>query len=179
VPKCPTTLNLHLAAVAKQLRVTVKNKDVKLGNTAAPTHVKIEPAAVKEGAKPVPFDERVKMLPQDKHLFLVLKNLHADAQPGVTYNVYLELPEGATGDKAKPYLVGDINFFHAVRMEHGHEKVEPKGPEKFYSFDITALARRLLAQKLLHAHATVSIAPAGQPAEKANPMIGEISIIEH
>ncbi|MBI3821883.1 MAG: tyrosinase family protein [Planctomycetes bacterium] len=179
VPKCPTTFNLHLVAVAKQLRVAnVKNKDIKLG--AAHTHVKVETLAVKEGAKPVAFKERVKMLAQDKHLILVLKNLKADVQPGVIYNVYLELPEGAKGDKAKPHFVGHINFFGAVpHGDHGHEKVDPNAPERFRSFDITALARQLHAKNLLHEHVTVTIGPAGQPAEKSNPVIGEIHIIEH
>ncbi len=178
VPKCPTTPKLHLVALAAQLKVAaVKTKGVKLGDKN--THIKIEPLAVKEGAKPVPFHQRVKMLAQDKHLILVLKDLHADMQPGVLYNVYLELPEGATGDKAKPHLVGQINFFHAVAHgDHGH-KAEPTGPEKFYSFDITKLAQTLHAKDLLHEHVMVTIGPAGQPADKANPVIGEISIIEH
>ena len=60
----------------------------------------------------------------------------------------------------------------------GHEKVVQKGPERFYQFDITNLAKALLAKNFLTASPTITIAPAGQPAEKANPVIGEISIIE-
>lgn len=179
VPKCLTTRDIHLAAVLKQLKVgAMKTKEIKLGN--APTLVKIDALAVKDEVKPKPFSARVKALPPEKHLLLVLKNLRADAQPGVVYSLYLELPEGATGDKAKPHFIGHINFFDSVKHgDDGHMKMEAKGPEVTHSFDITELARRLHARNLLHDHVTVTIAPAGQPAEKANPAIGEITIIEH
>jgi tyrosinase len=176
VPKCLTTKAIHLAAVQKQVRVAaVKSKEIKLGNT--PTKVTLEPLPVKEGAKPLAFHERVKSMPADKQLLLILKNLHADAQPGILYNLYLELPEGAKGEKAAPHLIGTINFFHAVKHE-GHEKMAQRGPERFYQFDITNLAKALHAKNLLTAIPTITIAPAGQPAERANPVIGEIHIIE-
>ncbi len=180
VPKCLTTRAVHLAAIRKQLRVAaVKAKEVKLGAGLAPTKVTIEPLAVKKGAKRLAFHERVKTLPADKHLLLILKNLRADAQPGVLYNLYLELPEGATGEKATPHFIGAINFFHAVHHDApGHKKMVQKGPERFYQFDITNLAKALHAKTLLTGSPTIMIAPAGQPAETANPVIGEISIIE-
>jgi tyrosinase len=180
VPKCLRTKALHLAAIRRQVRIAaMKAKEIKLGAGIAPTRVTIEPLSVKKGAKPQPFHERVKALPADKHLLLIVKDLRADAQPGVLYNLYLELPKGAKGEKAAPHFLGAINFFHAVKhAAPGHKKVVQKGPERFYQFDITDLARALHAKDLLTARPTITIAPAGQPAANADPVIGEIHIIE-
>jgi tyrosinase len=178
VPKCPTTKEDLIARLQNQLRVAaVKAKDIKLG--AGRTSVSLEPLSVKKGAKPKAFDERVRALPKNKHLSLLVKNLQADAPPGILYHLYLELPEGAKGDKLTPHFVGTINFFDAVRHADAHAKKDQKDPERFYQFDITNLARTLDAKKLLMASPTLTIAPAGTPAEKANPVIGEISIVEH
>ena len=51
-------------------------------------------------------------------------------------------------------------------------------PQRFCQFDVTKLARTLHAANQLTAGPTVTIAPAGAPAEKANPVIGEIYLIE-
>jgi tyrosinase len=178
VPKCPTTKKELITRLQNQLRVAaVKTKEIKLG--PAPTRVKLDPLSVQKGAKPKPFREHVQALAEGKHLSLIVKDLQADAPPGILYHLYLELPEGAKGDKRTPHLVGTINFFDAVRHSEGHEKKAQKGPERFYQFDITNLARTLDAKKLLTTSPTLTIAPAGTPAEKANPVIGEISVVEH
>ena len=174
VPKCPTTRESLVALAQQQLRVaTVKSKEIKLGS--GPTKVTLEPLPPKEGAKALPFHEQIKVLPKDKHVYLIVKNLQAEAEPGVLYHLYLELPEGAKDEKAAPHLVGTVNFFHAVKHGGAHDQ---KAPDQFYEFDITDLARGLLAKNILTASPTLTIAPAGTPAEKANPVIGEVSVVE-
>jgi tyrosinase len=174
VPKC-LKLRADLAALAqKQVRVaTVKAKEIKLGD--GPTKVTLEPLAAKEGDKAMPFAERIKVLPKDKHIHLLVKDLHADAQPGVLYHMYLELPEGAKDDKAAPHLVGTVNFFGAVKHGEGHDQ---KAALPAYEFDITDLARGLLAKNALTASPILTIVPAGTPAEKANAVIGEVTVVE-
>ncbi|HEX3151239.1 MAG TPA: tyrosinase family protein [Gemmataceae bacterium] len=180
VPACPKTAEAVAAGTRKQLRIgAVKSKEIKLESGSAPTRVSVEPVAAEKGVEAQDFHERVKVLPAGKRVLLVLKGLRADAQPGVLYNLYLELPEGAKGEKAAPHLVGSINFFNAVAHgEAGHGKMEAKGPERFEQFDITELSKGLQGKGLLKAKPTVTIAPAGTQAEKANPVIGEISIVE-
>jgi tyrosinase len=174
VPKCPTTKKALLALARNQLRVAaVKSKEIKL--KTGPTKVTLEPVAVEKGAKAVPFHERIKALPKEKHVYLLVKNLRADAQPGVLYQLYLDLPEGAKGEKATPHFVGTVNFFHAVGHGGAHAK---KSSDQFYQFDITELARALHARNLLTARPTLTIAPAGTPAGDANPVIGEVAVIE-
>jgi tyrosinase len=174
VPKCPTTKAALVALVQNQLRVaSVKSKEIKLGQGA--TRVTLAPLPTKAGAKPLPFNERIRALPKDKHVYLIVRNLHADAQPGVLYHLYLDLPKGAKDEKATPHFVGTVNFFHAVMHGGAHGK---KAPDNFYQFDITDLARALQAKNLLTASPSLTIIPAGTPEVKANPAIGEVTVIE-
>jgi hypothetical protein len=50
--------------------------------------------------------------------------------------------------------------------------------EPVYEFHITDVARGLLAKNALTASPNLTIAPAGTPAEKANPVIGEVTVVE-
>ena len=110
-----------------------------------------------------------------------MRDLHADAQPGVLYHVYLELPAGASGQRMEAHHVGVVNFFNAVShgaAGHGHGDAAKKSTARFLRFDVTDLARKLQGQGLLKEKPTLTIAPAGQPAADAKPVIGEISLIE-
>lgn len=116
--------------------------------------------------------DEIQSLGDQKALYLVLKNLETNAQPGVLYDLYLDLPEnGGTGD-ANPNYVGSINFFDA---EHSHAA---NANQKFYSFDVTDVARKLQTGGGLPEQPTVTIAPAGEPAGDAKPVVGQIALVE-
>ena len=91
----------------------------------------------------------------------------------MVYQVFLELPAAASAAAARNFLVGTINFFGAEAHEHG-----AAAQDRFFSFDITDLARSLVRRSRLSANPSVTIAPAGQPAADATPVIGEISLEE-
>ncbi len=179
VPKCPKTPEEILAATKTEKKVAmVKTTSVKLG--ADPVLVTLEPLPDKEGEPPGSFTDRVTALKEGRRFFLVLKNLHADAQPGVLYHVYLDLPPDATDEQKKAHYVGSVNFFDAVpHGDHQHDKPPKEGTEKFLSFDITDLAKTLQSMKVLTEKPTLMIAPAGRPADEAKPVIGDVSIVEH
>lgn len=127
----------------------------------------------------MPFAARVQSLAEGRRLFLIVKDLRTERQPGVLYDLYLELPADAKGDKRKDYFVGSLNFFHAAgHGRHEQKQRAKKGAEKFLSFNITELAKKLHSQKILAEKATLTIVPAGQPAAEAKPVIGEIHIVE-
>jgi tyrosinase len=177
VPSCPTTRPALLALAQKQLQVAaVKSKEIKLGT--GPTKVTLEPLPPQAGAQALDFHERVKALPAEKHVLLLVKNLRADEQPGVLYHLYMQLPQGATGDKAQPYYVGTVNFFNAVHHGTGHEKEAAKASDRFYQFDITDLAKTLQGKGALPASPTLTIVPSGKPSDKANAVIGQITVVE-
>jgi tyrosinase len=177
VPDCPpATRDKILRADNQPKRVgAVKSKEVKLA--AGLTRVVLEPLSDDKDAAPMPLPDRVKGLRGDQHLYLLVKNLRADLAPGVLYELFLDLPEKATEEQANAHYIGTINFFNAV-AHGGHGKLAKKMPERFYRFDITALARSLQDRKMLSARPTLSIVPAGKPAAQANPVIGEVTVVQ-
>lgn len=139
------SLNLAAAPVRKALTVTM--------DESLPTHVG--------------------KLPAGKRLYVVIKNLMTNVQPGVIYHVYLELPAATPAAKGKEYQIGTINFFDAEHAMHGDS-----AEERFYSFDITDLARQLRAKNALTATPVITIAPIRTPASEAKPVVGDISLVE-
>jgi tyrosinase len=121
------------------------------------------------------FTAHVAKLAPDKRIYLVIKNLRSDTHPGVTYQVFLDVPAGKSLNQAAAHRVGTINFFGAVT----HHDVAPGQPDsKFFSFDITDVVKGLQANKLLQDKPVVTIVPAGKPAADAKPVVGEVSILE-
>ncbi|TWB40480.1 tyrosinase family protein [Nitrospirillum pindoramense] len=101
-----------------------------------------------------------------QRLLLVLHGLHAKIHPGITYQVYLNLPEGAKPEASDANYVGIVTFFDAVDMP-GH--ADHGGVDKV--FDITDLAAKLEAEGKNPEKATVSLVPTGTPAQGSDPVI--------
>ncbi|GAB3102670.1 S8 family serine peptidase [Lysobacter terrae] len=110
---------------------------------------------------------------QPKRLYLVLRNFRANHLPGVVYYIYLQLPPGTRGEAAERHFVGPLHFFGAT-PHPGNPNIEGKT----HSFDITDIAERLRAAGMLQGRPTVTFAPAGQPAANAQPVIGDIALVE-
>lgn len=144
---------------------------------ARPVSVRLQPPTGVPG-----LADRVRALPPERRLYLTLRNLRAEAQPGVVYMLYLELPSGLNTRQATPYQAGVINFFEAVPHDShgGHNAGAAGGPmaTRFYSFDVTTLVKNLRDKRLLSNEPTLTIAPVGSPASEAKPVIGEISLVE-
>jgi tyrosinase len=150
----PTPLQIHeLAQVSLAQEVT-----------------RLPMAAAKVPQAQEAFTAHVAKLAPEKQIFLVIKNLKADAHPGVTYQVFLDVPAGRSLAQASAHRVGTINFFDAV-MQHGQSS-------KFFSFDITDIVKGLQANRLLQDKPVITIVPAGKPAADAKPVVGEVSILE-
>jgi tyrosinase len=184
VPDCPNARPMLVAAAQTQKsHATVKATPVALGTE--PVKVTLEPLPGPTGEVAAPMTAHVARLHAGKHLFLMVKDLKAAAQPGVLYHLYLELPDGASKEKREAHYVGGLNFFNAVgHAMPGHggaakkAAAKKKGTERFYRFDITDLAKKLHAQGLLKEKPILTIAPAGKPAAAAKPVVGEITVIE-
>ncbi|MEM1129934.1 MAG: tyrosinase family protein [Pseudomonadota bacterium] len=99
-----------------------------------------------------------------ERLYLVLRNLQTNVQPGVLYSVYLG---GADDDGL---FVGAINFFDALPA--GREAPAEGG--RFFSFDVTDAMDGLRQNGTLPETPEVSIAPTGAPASEAQPVVGEV-----
>ncbi len=169
VPAAQTLLPIQPQAIA-----SAPSGALALG--AGPVRVNLEPAPAPEGVAGA-LSERVKSLAAEKKLYLVLRGLRAEAQPGVLYHVYLDLPEATPLEKGKPHYVGAINFFDATAHGDHEGAVEAKGTPKFFGLNVTSIAKSLQERGLLTEKPALTIAPSGTPAEDAKPVIGEISLV--
>ncbi len=93
------------------------------------------------------------------HIYLVIRNLQARAQPGVLYAVFLNVGAGAAKKSSR---LGTINFFDAG--------MAGMVSQKFVSFDVTGIVNGNVTSKEI----AVTIAPVGAPAKDAQPVIGDI-----
>lgn len=119
---------------------------------------------------------RIRALPADHKIYLVLRDLRANAAPGVLFHVYLDLPVGAKTAKDDPHYVGSFNMFNDV-VAPGSAASDPKR-RSFRSYDITELARKLQAQQALTAETTVTILATHAAAEGSKPVVGRIELVE-
>jgi tyrosinase len=185
IPACsaPPTVASAPAAPApknpapKNKVAAVKSAPIKL--SSKPVKVKLDSLPVSADAAPPTLEARVKSLQGGQNLFIVIKDLQVNIQPGVLYHIYLDLPDDSKKEQMKPHYVGSVNFFHAEQHEnHGHESMPNARPERFISFNITSLAKQLADKKLLTDKPTLTIAPAGEPAEGSQPIIGTIEVVQ-
>lgn len=108
-----------------------------------------------------------------RRVYLAIDDLTTDEQPGVGYNVYLELPKDASPDIAESHFVGSIHFFHAHPAGARHQ-----GHAVGYVFDVTDLAANLVVKGRLSRTPKVTVIPTGSPVAGAEPAIGGFQLIE-
>jgi tyrosinase len=159
VPACPPSL-LNAAAAAP-LKIAAKP-----GIPLGPGPVSLTLTSAGGAAASVPLGTRIDKLPPNHHLYIVVRDVASNVQPEVLYHLYLQTRD------ARNYI-GAIHFF-----DSSHAHGEGGAVAKFFSFDITELAKRLRKEGKLGANAEVTIAPAGAPAAAAKPVIGEVSLVE-
>lgn len=101
--------------------------------------------------------------------YLVIRDLQINAQPGVIYSLYLDVSEGASDEALQAHKVGDLNFFQAM------PGMEMNEPNRFVSYDITELVKRL-GTSGSSGRVSLTIIPTGEPAAGSEPAIGSITI---
>ena len=120
------------------------------------------------------FADQIEALGEDQRLYLVISNFKAQTQPGVVYRVYLDLPTGPSDANREGQFIGTMTFFDAT-AHSGHSFASLPGRTR--RFDVTDVVRRLHAQGRTGTTPSVTIAPVGEPAANARPVIGEISLV--
>jgi len=117
---------------------------------------------------------RLNSLRPGERIYLVLRDLATQEQPGVVYKIYLNLPAGSVPAKDDPHFAGVINFYGAARPR-GAESSQPSG---FRSFDVTDLLQNLQKHNLLTGRISVTIIPAvaARANVNAKPVIGRIEL---
>ncbi len=170
VPSCPPGT---AAAGPPRVRARV-TAAVELGSTPVRARLTAPPSAA---AGLDDLVARVRNLSANRRLFVVIRRLNAQAPPGTIFNVFLGLPADATGSAADAYKIGSIQFFDAV-PHAGHGSASAASNQKFFSFDITELAKRLASEGRLTSTPELTIAPADEVDAGARPVVGEIQLIE-
>ncbi len=169
VPTCPP--GAGAAGPPRRVRVATA---LQLSSTPAKARLLPPPGP---GAGLSDLAARVRNLSGNRRLYLVIKKLSAQAAPGTHFDVFLELPGDVTGSAAEANKIGSIHFFDAV-AHAGHAPAAANANQKFFSFDITDLAKRLAAAGRLTATPELTIAPADEVNATARPVVGEIELIE-
>lgn len=123
------------------------------------------------------FPRQVKSLLPEKKLYLLMRNLSAEMQPGVIYHAYLDLPAGTIPQKDDPHHIGMLNFFGAMHHRAPPSPSMSQLTPRFISMDVTPVARRLQSEGTLSQQPSVTIVPVGKPAQTAKPLIGEIALV--
>jgi tyrosinase len=145
--------------------------------SAAPVRLALQPPT--PGAT-FSLESQVHSLLPERKMYLLMKNLRAEAQPGVLYHVYLDLPSGTTPKKGDVHHVGIVNFFEAAAHASAtHAQMPaPSTGAKFLSIEVTRVAKNLQTKGLLTENPSVTITPVGRPNATAKPVIGEITLVE-
>lgn len=155
----------RVLAAAAPVRLASEHVRVQLTMTEAPA------AAGPERT----FDMRIRKSASSTGVYLVLSNLQTVAQPNVLYDVYLAPSEEAAAKPPARRRVGTINFFDAE--SHGEHAQSSANDERFISFEVTGLVRRLqLEGRFKKAEPSVILVPTGEPATDAKPVIGSIEL---
>lgn len=171
-PSTTTTTSTTSAKLAGgTTRVAASTSVANLG--PAPVRVTLRPLAGAPSAPVLGLDGN-----GGRRTYLVLRNLHAWAQPEVLFHVYVAAPGDNRTDRA--HYAGNINFFDAEFHDHGGGKKADALGDNTYSFDVTNLLRRVLASGAGGARDAlqVTFVPAGTPRAAARPMVATIELVQ-
>ncbi len=121
------------------------------------------------------LSEVVCSLDSGRKLYLIVGDLRTDLPPGTTYDLFIDLPDGASKKVSDRHFIGSINFYGATRS-----KDPAKAPRstKFESFDVTSVVESLNDRGELSKESVITIVPSGDPAKEAHPRIGRLSLQE-
>jgi hypothetical protein len=136
------------------------------------------PLVLPSVSEEISLAERIGALEPEQHIYVVVRGARAASQPGVLFQLYFDVPEGMKPGPGKddPRYVGTLNFYDAVARDGSGTQASDQS--RSFSFDVTAVLRRLQAQRLLSAHPNVAIAPSGNPTVGSNPRVGRIELIQ-
>ncbi|MDB5600010.1 MAG: hypothetical protein JWN71_2054 [Xanthobacteraceae bacterium] len=135
--------------------------------SSEPTAIALDKGATRVVLKSVsPRTSAARPLPPQRQVYLRLSRLQAKGQPGVSYNVYLNLPAGeAPRGVNDPHYVGTFNYFNATT-----------GRPQDIAFNVTDWMQRY-ARETNDPTLTVTLAPAGIPQTDSAPEIGQIQLV--
>ncbi len=154
-------------ATAATLRVASVPQPVALTGKPVSLPLQQAPAAAAAGA----------LASRSGQTYLRIGGLKADEQPGVAYNVFLDLPAGQPPTADSPHYVGTVNFFGVIAHTDGdsHGSHGAEGDTRL--LNVTDTLAELARRNLLSDTPTVQIVPTGEPQAKANATLASVSLV--
>jgi hypothetical protein len=111
----------------------------------------------------------------DQRMYLVIKGVHANAEPGTLYHLYLDMPEHAPLKHRDVWHVGVLNFFGSVpRSRAGDTATEDSA---WRSYDITAMLRNLNLRNLLTDPTTLTVVRSREVEAQSDPTVNSAEIV--
>lgn len=113
-------------------------------------------------------------------IYLVLHDINFAKNPGIGYQIFLNLPAGQEPALNSPYYVGTLHFFG---LKHSHQS----GHEAKREFDISGVVEQLQKIGSWNSKVTITYVPVGPRSTDnresmvhlaATPTIGSVSIIQ-
>jgi tyrosinase len=110
---------------------------------------------------------------------LRLEDVQAASDPGIGYDVYLNLPAGTAPGKSDVSYVGSLNFFAVIaHVAHAAHAASPGARSaRNFSFDVTEVMQKLDAAGRLAAVSRVTLVPTGKLQGTPTATIGRVAII--
>jgi tyrosinase len=164
-------------AAVPQMNVLLRSiaPGAELSQDATPAHlapVVLGPKSAKVKLAPAVAQNRLRALAPNllaagqTRLFLLLKDVQAQANPDTVYQVFLDLADNSSSEMEDEHYVGLLNFF-GVSPVPGQKA--PNGHD--VEFDVTDLVQRLYAKSALGEETSVTLVPVGPPTESSRPTI--------
>ncbi len=165
---------LRAAQATPPITMARSTQEITLG--PQPTRVTLAPQKALTEMGPGALATRPERLAPGRQLYLVASAITADVDPNVTYNAFLDLPEGTTAAAANdPHYLGTVQFFGAAGLPAGHAQ----GHSHKLAFNVTKTVRNLGAANALRpSENAITLIPAGTPEEGAKARIGALELVE-
>lgn len=144
---------------------------------AGPVEIFLHPAA--QGASGSSLSARIAALAPGERVYLVLRGLSAQAQPGVVYHIYIYIgvpgaaPANATS-QPQGRLAGTLNFFNVVPLKGA---TMDRASQSTRSIDVTQVLKDLQSSRGLGDQLRVTVWPSGSPVPAAKPAIGQLDLV--
>jgi tyrosinase len=174
-------LRPHLTAAFVRQRgqkVRAATGRIALASTAVKAPLAARAAA---NAAPKALSAHAEALDVNGRMYLVVRDLVTDRQPGTLYALYLDLPASPTMEQKKAHAVGVINFFHAhpdPGVPAGGHAGMAASHSVAASFDVTSLVQSLRKAGTLSENPELTIVPVRPPSAAAKPVVGDVSVVE-
>jgi len=107
----------------------------------------------------------------DITLFMVVRGLSAQREPGTSFTLYVDLPDGSSAREKELHRIGSLNFF-------GTRPSSDEDSNNWRSFEFTALARRLLALGQLAGPISMTVEANSTPLPGSEATIASIAIVQ-